>query len=91
MRSILTWWQDLRAKTGSAQISYGILDVSSLASVNAFAEDFLAEPGNHVDILICNAGIMVLLTRAPSGGTSSCRCAADGPRGGYCGRFANLA
>eukprot|EP00949_MAST-11_sp_MAST-11-sp1_P002158 g2158.t1 len=51
----------LREKTGATDddISYSLLDVSSLSSVSTFAEEFLADPSNLVHVLMCNAGIMM--------------------------------
>ena len=49
--------EKLKSLTGSGDCSYAILDVSSLASVDAFADDFLADESNLCHVLICNAGI----------------------------------
>jgi NAD(P)-dependent dehydrogenase (short-subunit alcohol dehydrogenase family) len=42
---------------GIAKLEVVALDLASLASIQSFASQFLAT-GRHIDILICNAGIM---------------------------------
>jgi NAD(P)-dependent dehydrogenase (short-subunit alcohol dehydrogenase family) len=46
----------------SARVRFAMLDLSSLASIRAFAENMLAN-GRPVDLLINNAGVMDLPTR----------------------------
>lgn len=48
---------ELRADTGAATLDVGILDLASLASVRAFAADYIAT-GKPLHILINNAGVM---------------------------------
>ncbi len=52
----------LQAEAPGASAEVVLLDVSSLASVRAFAENFLAR-GTGLDVLINNAGVMALPTR----------------------------
>ena len=40
-------------------ISFQVLDVSSLKSIDNFANSFLSNPNNKCHILMCNAGIMM--------------------------------
>ena len=52
----------LKATISGASAEMVLLDVASLASVRAFAENFLAR-GTGLDVLINNAGVMALPTR----------------------------
>lgn len=55
----------IRAEQPAAQVFVAHLDLSSLASVQSFAEDALAD-GGALDILVNNAGIMALPKRKMS-------------------------
>lgn len=52
----------IRARHPNAEVRFDLLDLASLASVQAFAERHLAK-GRPIDILINNAGVMALPTR----------------------------
>ena len=52
----------IRSRHPNAAVGFDLLDLASLASVQAFAERHLAT-GRPIDILIDNAGIMALPTR----------------------------
>ena len=52
----------IRSRHPNAAVRFDLLDLASLASVQAFAERYLAT-GRPIDILIDNAGIMALPTR----------------------------
>lgn len=52
----------IRARHPNADVRFDLLDLASLASVQAFADRHL-ETGRSIDILIDNAGIMALPTR----------------------------
>ena len=49
-------------------ISYEVLDVSSLNSVDKFADKFLSNSNNQCHVLICNAGIMMGAQRQSADG-----------------------
>uniref|UniRef100_A0A8C5SG35 Retinol dehydrogenase 11 n=1 Tax=Laticauda laticaudata TaxID=8630 RepID=A0A8C5SG35_LATLA len=48
--------EEIRRATGNPQVQLGLLDVSSMASVRAFARRFLEE-GSQLHILVNNAGV----------------------------------
>ena len=52
----------IRSRHPDAAVRFELLDLASLASVRAFAEQYLAT-GRPIDILIDNAGVMALPTR----------------------------
>ncbi len=52
----------IRSRHPNAAVRFDLLDLASLASVQAFAERHLA-PGRPIDILIDNAGVMALPKR----------------------------
>ena len=52
----------IRSRHPNAAVRFELLDLASLASVQAFAERYLAT-GRPIDILIDNAGVMALPTR----------------------------
>lgn len=52
----------IRSRHPNAAVRFDLLDLASLASVQAFAERYLAT-GRPIDILIDNAGVMALPTR----------------------------
>ena len=52
----------IRSRHPNAAVRFDLLDLASLASVQAFAERYLAT-GRPIDILINNAGVMALPTR----------------------------
>ena len=56
LKSLVQFKTDAQANDA---ISFQILDVSSLKSIDTFADSFLSNPKNQCHILICNAGIMM--------------------------------
>ena len=48
---------DVRRESGSSNVHFHQLDLSSFASINRFAEEILSEEA-RIDILINNAGVM---------------------------------
>ena len=56
LKSLVQFKTDAEANDS---ISFQILDVSSLKSVNTFADSFLSNPKNRIHVLMCNAGIMM--------------------------------
>jgi NAD(P)-dependent dehydrogenase (short-subunit alcohol dehydrogenase family) len=50
--------QRIKAEQPAAEVAVGNLDLSSLASVRAFADDFLKQ-NDRLDLLINNAGVMI--------------------------------
>jgi NAD(P)-dependent dehydrogenase (short-subunit alcohol dehydrogenase family) len=58
---------EIRQQWPTAKVSVGVMDLSDLASVHRFAQQWLAQ-GHPLDILINNAAIMACpLTRSPQG------------------------
>ena len=49
-------------------ISSMTLDVSSLASVNSFAQEYLSDESRKIHVLVCNAGIMMGAQRTSADG-----------------------
>jgi NAD(P)-dependent dehydrogenase (short-subunit alcohol dehydrogenase family) len=58
---------EMRARMPDARLRVGVLDLASLASVTAFAEEFAAGPGS-LDLLVNNAGVMNLPERRTADG-----------------------
>ena len=56
LKSLVQFKTDTEANDA---ISFQILDVSSLKSVDTFADSFLSDPNNKCHVLMCNAGIMM--------------------------------
>jgi NAD(P)-dependent dehydrogenase (short-subunit alcohol dehydrogenase family) len=57
----------IRSSAPDAVLSVGVLDLASLASIAAFAEEFAAERGS-LDLLVNNAGVMNLPERRTADG-----------------------
>lgn len=53
----------IRTAHPQAKVDFALCDVASLAAVNAFADALIAE-GRPIDVLIDNAGVMAVPTRA---------------------------
>ena len=65
LKSLVQFKTDAEANDA---ISFQILDVSSLKSVNTFADSFLSNPKNRIHVLMCNAGIMMGAQRKSADG-----------------------
>jgi NAD(P)-dependent dehydrogenase (short-subunit alcohol dehydrogenase family) len=49
-----------KTKSTSTNVSFTPCDMNSLSSVSQAAKSFLQRSGNQLDVLICNAGLMVV-------------------------------
>ena len=58
----------IRASTPKAQVELALLDLSDLATIRAFAQDWSAANPQGLDLLINNAGIMAIPKRATADG-----------------------
>jgi len=55
---------EVQKASGSSDVHYLLLDLADLSSVNAFRAKFEAQPyGDHIDVLMNNAGVMAIPTR----------------------------
>ncbi|KZS97482.1 NAD(P)-binding protein [Sistotremastrum niveocremeum HHB9708] len=63
--------QDIKTTTGCQTVEYWTLDLTSFASVSAFATRFEKEGGGKLDILVENAGIATNVYRATPDGYES--------------------
>lgn len=63
--------EQLRSRHNFHSATFLNADMSSLQSVNKLAEDFLASQPSHLNVLMCNAGIVSRLSKPSSASLTS--------------------